>query len=86
MKRLIAIILALVTLVALLPASALVSAATVTAKPFYTLNGSKDIKTIAQKTKEDFNNRPDGTRFVNLNLMTKAVHGLVEKTSFMIKR
>lgn len=119
MKRLIAIVLALVTLIALLPASALVSAATVTAKPFYTLNGSelwdpetyvyvrpmfssptikpegndylvtgygsKDIKTIAQKTKEDFNNRPEGTRFINLNLMTKAVHGLVEKNVFYDK-
>ena len=118
MKRLLATLLALVTLVALLPASALVSAETVTAKPFYTLNGSelwepeefvitrarfvspeitekstylvsaygsKDIKVIAQKTKEDFDNRPEGTRYILLNLMSKAVHGLTEKNVYFDK-
>ena len=47
--------------------------------------GSKDIKVIAQKTKEDFDQRPEGTRYILLNLMTKAVHGLVEKNIYFDK-
>lgn len=119
MKRIIAIVLAAVLLLALLPLGLLVSAETVTAKPFYLINGSelwnpeshvyvkqafnsptikpegnaylvsaygsKDIKTIAQKTKEDLNNRPDGTRYIGLHLMTKAMHGLVEKNVYFEK-
>ena len=115
MKRIIAIILAAVLILALLPLGLLVKAESVTQKAFYTLNGtdlwnpepyvitrarftsptitpeytylvsaygSKDIKTIAQKTKEDFDNRPEGTRYILLQLMTKAVHGLVEKNVY----
>ncbi len=118
MKRIIAIALAAVLLLALLPLGLLVNAETVTKKPFYTLNGSvlwnpetyvytrarftspeitenstymvsaygsRDIKTIAQKTKEDFDQRPEGTRYILLNLMTKAVHGLTEKNVYFDK-
>ncbi len=118
MKRIIAIVLAAVLLLALLPLGLLASAETVTAKPFYTLNcselwepepfvlaraafnspkitkdytylvsayGATDIKTIAQKTKEDFDKRPDGTRYIMLNLMTKAVYGLTEKNIYFDK-
>ena len=115
MKRIIAIILAAVLILALLPLGLLVKAESVTKKAFYTLNGSelwkpesnvitrakflsptitkdytylvsaygsKDVKVIAQKTKEDFDSRPEGTRYILLQLMTKAVHGLVEKNVY----
>lgn len=118
MKRIIAIALAAVLLLALLPLGLLASAETVTAKPFYTLNcselwnpepfvferirfsspkitedykylvsayGAKDIETIAQITKEEFDKRPEGTRYIMLDLMTKAVHGLVEKNVYFDK-
>ena len=111
MKRIFAMFLALVMIAALLPLSASVSADTVTAKPFYCLNGKEleeedpyvytkpffyvknvekgklpavscygtsDIKTLAQKTKEDFDNRPEGTRYINFGLMSRAIHQLVE--------
>lgn len=119
MKRLIAILLALVTLVALLPASALVSAASVTAKPFICLNGddlwedyshvyqkpkfyantvkedavltsvsaygSSDIKTIAQKMKADFDTRPEGSRYINFQMLSRAVHHMVEYSVYFDK-
>ena len=118
MKRLFAIALTLVMLLALLPANAIVSAETVTKKPFYNVNGSElwepeeyvyskpkfytsnfnpgetpavscygtsDLKTLAQKTKEDFDKRPEGTRFINLNLMSRAVHCLVEHNVYYDK-
>ncbi len=119
MKRFIAIVLALVAIVALLPASTLVSAASVTAEPFYCLNGkelwkddpyvmvkpyfytstvkegqvltsvsaygSSDIKTIAQKMKEDFNSRPAGTRYMNFNMMSRAIHHMVEYSVYFDK-
>ena len=118
MKRLFAIALTLVMLFALLPANMLVSAETVTKKPFYNVNGKElwepmeyvyskplfftssfqpgetpkvscygtsDLKTLAQKTKEDFDKRPEGTRFINLNLMSRAVHCLVEHNVYYDK-
>lgn len=118
MKRLFAIALTLVMLFALLPVNAIVSAETVTKKPFYNVNGKElwepeeyvyskplfftstfkpgetpkvscygtsDLKTLAQKTKEDFDKRPEGTRFINLNLMSRAVHCLVEHNVYYDK-
>ena len=40
--------------------------------------GTTDLKTLAQKTKEDFDNRPEGTRFFMLKLMRDAIYDLVE--------
>ena len=103
---------------ALLPATSLVSAETVTAKPFYNITskelwepldyvydkplfftkdfkpgekptvssyGTSNVKTLAQKTKEAFDARPEGTRYINLNLLSKAVHCLVEHNVYYDK-
>ena len=111
MKRFFAGLLVVVMLVALLPVHTPVSAASVTVKPFYALNGkelwedepyvlvkpsfytgsakegqkvkitaygSTDIKTIAQKTKEDFNSRPEGTRYINFTGAVHILESLVE--------
>lgn len=112
-------LLALVMIVALLPASTFVSAATVTAKPFVCLNGdelweddpyvyqkpkffastvteanvltsvsaygSSDIKTIAQKMKADFDTRPEGARYMNFQMLSRAVHHMVEYSVYYDK-
>ena len=119
MKRIFAMLLAVIMVAALLPVSAPVSAETVTAQAFYCLNGSEleeedpyvyqkpyfytptmkegettptvsaygssDIKVMAQKMKEDFDQRPAGTRYMNFNMMAKAVYGLVEKNVYYDK-
>ena len=118
MKRIFAMLLAVIMVAALLPANALVSAETVTTKPFYCLNGkdlweedpyvytkpsfytktvkvgepvkvscygTSDIKTLAQKLKEDFDNRPEGTRYFNFGLLTRAIHHVVEYSVYFDK-
>lgn len=119
MKRIIAMILAAVLLLALLPLGLLVNAETVTVKPFYTVNGSElpknqsnvyykqifttssfkkgdttmkvsalgssDIPTIAAKLKADFDARPEGTRYVSFDFVSKAIHALVEYNIFLDK-
>ena len=118
MKRFFAVLLTVMMLVALLPANAMVSATSVTVKPFYNINGkdlwepeeyvyskpffytssfkpgetptvscygTSKVETLAQKLKEDFDNRPEGTRYINLNLMSRAVHCLVEHNVYYDK-
>ncbi len=118
MKRFFAVLLTIIMLAALLPANALVSAASVTVKPFYTINGKElwepedyvlskpffftntfkpgekftvscygtnKIDTLAQKLKEDFDSRPEGTRYINLRLMSTAMHCLVEHNVYYDK-
>ena len=119
MKKLLAFTMALVLFAALLPTSVSVKAESVTAKPFYALNGkelweqesnvytkvnfntpaldggknsylvsaygAKDIKTIAQKLKEDFDTRPEGTRYIMSDLFSEAIHDLVEHNVYYTK-
>lgn len=47
--------------------------------------GAKDIKTIAQKLKEEFDARPEGTRYIMSDLFSEAIHDLVEHNVFYTK-
>ena len=119
MKKTIALLLTLVMLLAIFPASTVANAETVTKEGFYFVNwngsaddyvdydycyvmpwfytskssikadstsisvnvglyNSSDPKVIAQRMKEDFNNRPKGARYVNLNTLTDTYKACVK--------
>ena len=54
-------------------------------KPTVSCYGTTDIATMAARLKEDFDNRPAGTRYFSYDTMSKCVHGLVEHNVYYDK-
>ena len=48
-------------------------------------NGVSDIEKLAQKIKEEFDARPEGTRYINFCMVQTAFHELVEDAFFVDK-